>query len=287
MTHRDINIKMAQMMKDQSGTEDAGEKTKGGDKEDVGRATSDMVKNASNTDNATAYLDVQYVGCKNAAADPFCSDKQPANTSMKYKAVLDIDGNSWSSRFPRLLCYNSAVIKITLEEDYEEYFMADLEPNVHFIPATLENFTKVAAEYMKDTKENDAFLRQIVQNANAFCRERFTEDRLNLDFLSIMNSYVKSLDQYTNKNLCAKNETSNNNSGKKNDTGLSCWMKIWLDAKESYVGPAVQNQHNGFTDLCNRLDIPYLAPIGAAGTNNTLWDLKTYKVPAYDSVCSR
>ena len=44
MTHRDINIKMAQMMKDQSGTEDAGEKTKGGDKEDVGRATSDMVK---------------------------------------------------------------------------------------------------------------------------------------------------------------------------------------------------------------------------------------------------
>ena len=89
------------------------------------------------------------------------------------------------------------------------------------------------------------------------------------------------------KKIRLYNETSNNNSGKKNDTGLSCWMKIWLDAKESYVGPAVQNQHNGFTDLCNRLDIPYLAPIGAAGTNNTLWDLKTYKVPAYDSVCSR
>mmetsp|Transcript_8816 Transcript_8816/g.19785 ORF Transcript_8816/g.19785 Transcript_8816/m.19785 type:complete len:412 (+) Transcript_8816:182-1417(+) len=31
---------------------------------------------------------------------------------MKYKTILDIDGNNWSGRFPRLLCTNSVVIKV-------------------------------------------------------------------------------------------------------------------------------------------------------------------------------
>lgn len=31
---------------------------------------------------------------------------------MKYRAIVDIDGNTWSSRFTRLLCMNSVVIKV-------------------------------------------------------------------------------------------------------------------------------------------------------------------------------
>ena len=31
---------------------------------------------------------------------------------MNYKAILDIDGNNWSARFPKLLCSNSVVIKV-------------------------------------------------------------------------------------------------------------------------------------------------------------------------------
>jgi hypothetical protein len=31
---------------------------------------------------------------------------------QKYMAVLDIDGNAWSARFAKLLCYNSVVIKV-------------------------------------------------------------------------------------------------------------------------------------------------------------------------------
>ena len=31
---------------------------------------------------------------------------------MNYKAITDIDGNSWSGRFPKLLCTNSIVIKV-------------------------------------------------------------------------------------------------------------------------------------------------------------------------------
>ncbi|CAJ1917925.1 unnamed protein product [Cylindrotheca closterium] len=108
----------------------------------------DRVKTAVKDGNST-YLDVKEAGCPKNADPDFCSPKEPLDSSMKYKAVCDIDGNSWSARFPRLLCYNSAVIKVTLEEDYEEYFMADLQPNVHFIPASLDNFTYMAEYYMK------------------------------------------------------------------------------------------------------------------------------------------
>lgn len=223
----------------------------------------ERVQSASKLSNIT-YLDVKQTGCPKDADPNFCTNnKEPPATSMKYKAVLDIDGNSWSDRFPRLLCYNSAVIKISLDEDYEEYFMADLEPNVHFIPASLENFTSVAAHYMNPAK--DAFLRQIVQNANAFCKERFTEDRLNLDFLTILNSYVETLNQYTNTDLCRNDE----------DRKLSCWMKVWLATKASYIGPTAQDKHQGFTDLCKRADVPHLGSATANGTidHTNGWDI--------------
>ena len=36
----------------------------------------------------------------------------PFDDLMKYKAIIDIDGNTWSSRFAKLLCTNSVVIKV-------------------------------------------------------------------------------------------------------------------------------------------------------------------------------
>jgi hypothetical protein len=38
--------------------------------------------------------------------------RMPFNEQMKYKAIIDIDGNSWSGRFASLLCTNSVVIKV-------------------------------------------------------------------------------------------------------------------------------------------------------------------------------
>ena len=42
------------------------------------------------------------------------TDRMPFNDQMNYKAIIDIDGNSWSSRFPKLLCLNSVVIKVCM-----------------------------------------------------------------------------------------------------------------------------------------------------------------------------
>jgi len=38
--------------------------------------------------------------------------RMPFHDQMKFKAIIDIDGNDWSSRFPKLLCTNSVIIKV-------------------------------------------------------------------------------------------------------------------------------------------------------------------------------
>jgi len=36
----------------------------------------------------------------------------PFEKQMAYRAIIDIDGNNWSSRFASLLCTNSVIIKV-------------------------------------------------------------------------------------------------------------------------------------------------------------------------------
>lgn len=42
------------------------------------------------------------------------SSRMSFRSQMKYKAIIDIDGNSWSSRYGKLLCMNSVVIKVCM-----------------------------------------------------------------------------------------------------------------------------------------------------------------------------
>jgi hypothetical protein len=44
------------------------------------------------------------------------TERMKFDDMMKYRAIIDIDGNDWSSRFPKLLCMNSVVIKVCLCE---------------------------------------------------------------------------------------------------------------------------------------------------------------------------
>lgn len=137
---------------------------------------------------------------------------EPRETSMKYKVVLDIDGNSWSERFTRLLCYNTAIVKVTLAWDFEEYYMRDLIPGVHFIPADENNVTDVVEMVIQD----DAYLKYVVRNANEWCSERILIDRLNLDFLSIVNGYVEELNR-----------------------GDPNWTSKWREVQTEFIGPGV------------------------------------------------
>jgi Glycosyl transferase family 90 len=119
------------------------------------------------------------------------SNVKPPEESMKYRAVFDIDGNSWSERFSRLMCYNSVVIKVNTNPDFEEYYMPDLIPGVHYLPASLENFTKVALWAVQNSSVN--IMMQIVRNANSWCKGKLQHDVLNFDFLSTLNGYLEGL----------------------------------------------------------------------------------------------
>jgi len=44
------------------------------------------------------------------------SEKIQFEDFMNFKAVIDIDGNTWSERFSALLCTNSVVIKLCFEQ---------------------------------------------------------------------------------------------------------------------------------------------------------------------------
>nr|XP_019013499.1 uncharacterized protein I206_01567 [Kwoniella pini CBS 10737]OCF52280.1 hypothetical protein I206_01567 [Kwoniella pini CBS 10737] len=55
--------------------------------------------------------------------------------SLKYKYVIDVDGNGWSSRFRRLLSSNNVVLKSTL---FPEWFHEMLIPWYHYVPIKLD-----------------------------------------------------------------------------------------------------------------------------------------------------
>lgn len=145
----------------------------------------------------------------------------PSEESMRYRAVLDIDGNSFSGRFSKLLCYNSVVIRLEIEEDYEEYFMADLIPGVHYLPASLENFTEVAKWAVQNSSLSQ--VKQIVQHANAWCKRKVNPDELNRDFLTLLNGYIQGL-----------------------TTADPNWVIRWRDVQDTFVGTDQFQLHGGF-----------------------------------------
>ena len=124
---------------------------------------------------------------------------------MKYKAIIDIDGNSWSSRFGNLLCTNSVIIKV--EPVWVQHFYKELVPWVHYVPANLSNLEEVV-KYVVD-EPNDNQIRNIVKNANAWCRERITFHALARDMLWTMVAYVEVMDRSGYKEVWKTQATEN------------------------------------------------------------------------------
>jgi hypothetical protein len=195
------------------------------------------------------HFNVQSVGnkCGNGPGTPArAKTADPPEASMQYTAVFDIDGNSWSERFPRLLCYNSVVVLLTVPNDFEEYFMKDLVPGVHFIPTSMANFTEIGP--MIQNPKNAAMLQSIVQNANAWCRTHMTPERLNLDFLSILNGYVETL-----------------------NVGNPKWIDEWRRVESSYVGPQVS-----FDGFSKDVDVEQVKKRDTL-SNPSKWKLSSYR----------
>ena len=116
----------------------------------------------------------------------------PLEEMMKYKAIIDIDGNNWSARFNTLLCFNSVVVKVT--PDFMESNFQELVPHYHYLPSTLDNITQVIKHVIAEG--NDAQIRQIVANANNWCKENMNRKKLAKSAIEAIKSYKKLLNDY-------------------------------------------------------------------------------------------
>lgn len=120
------------------------------------------------------------------------AERMAFDDQMKYKAILDIDGNTYSQRLSKILCTNSVLIKI--EPRWVEYFWDELKPMVHYVPASLDNLTDVVS-YVMD-KENEDKMERIVRSANAWCRSKNTRAAILFDTMKQLKKYeeeIKSL----------------------------------------------------------------------------------------------
>ncbi|TFK25273.1 hypothetical protein FA15DRAFT_590775 [Coprinopsis marcescibilis] len=56
-------------------------------------------------------------------------------TQGRYRYIVDVDGNAWSSRFKKLITSNSLIFKSTV---YREWFADRVEPWFHFVPIQID-----------------------------------------------------------------------------------------------------------------------------------------------------
>ena len=117
----------------------------------------------------------------------------PQSQFGKYVAVLDTDGNSWSSRFGGLLCGPAVVLKV--EAHYVDYFYRTLQPYEHYVPVQYDLSDLLEqAEWATDPR-NAETVKVIVRNAHQWCQERMTDIAVAEDMLDILDEYVAYLDR--------------------------------------------------------------------------------------------
>ena len=130
---------------------------------------------------ARNYLDVMDIKPSTAKS------KMAQDEFQRYKAILDIDGNAWSARLGKLLCYNSVVIKV--ESSFVGYWEKELKPWVHYIPVEADfSDLEKTVRYVMDP-QNAEQIQQVIKNSQAFCRTKLTMEQYTVDLLWTLLAY--------------------------------------------------------------------------------------------------
>ncbi len=88
--------------------------------------------------------------------------------------------------------YPCVCIKFTqIDTDYIEHFYADLEPMIHYVPASLQNITEVVEYVLADSNQNE--MKAIVHSANSWCTGINTKEQLPRDAISQFLKYKSAL----------------------------------------------------------------------------------------------
>jgi Glycosyl transferase family 90 len=142
------------------------------------------------------WIDAMFVGTQElwprlSEYPQYVGDRIDVRDYQKYRAVIDVDGNSWSSRFGQLLCLSSVVLKV--EPQYVDYFYPELQAWKHYIPVHLggskeSNLLQMAKCAVAD--ENSGLVQGIVANANQWCRDKMKPESLARDMARILETYA-------------------------------------------------------------------------------------------------
>jgi hypothetical protein len=147
----------------------------------------------------------------------------PRSEFAHYRAILDIDGNSWSSRFGRLLCDNSIVLKV--EPHFVDLFhfqqrqgRYELQPGKHYLPVhyNLSNLMEQTQFVMNP--RNNAVVQSIIRNAQQWCRDHLNPNRLAEDVLDLWEAYISHL-----------------------DTWRPDWLTVWQREEHRWLVPAFEH----------------------------------------------
>jgi len=127
-------------------------------------------------------FDVQmadYIQCEDKSA---CDDMQrvlghgygePGESSLKYRYLFDLDGNSMTSRFYRLLSQEAVVLKQTL---FQEWHDDRLIPWAHYIPVTMSmDELPDLLDFLINDPEGEQLSLKIAQTASTWSRQALRE----------------------------------------------------------------------------------------------------------------
>ncbi|KAH9266649.1 hypothetical protein BASA83_010455 [Batrachochytrium salamandrivorans] len=111
----------------------------------------------------TRAVQCDFQDCADMRKELDISASEPFETVYNYKYAMDIDGNSFSGRFFRLLESGSLVFKMTI---FNEYFERWIVPWEHYIPVAVD--LSDLEEKITWARNNDAEARRIAESGRRF-----------------------------------------------------------------------------------------------------------------------
>lgn len=134
--------------------------------------------------------------CDEMAKEIKFKDRVQPEDAAKYKYVLDVDGNGWSSRLHRLMISGSVVVKNTIFPEWHHDWMT---PWVHYIPMQLDysDLYNIMAFFVgsPDGRQpgRDDLAQQIAEQGKKFAEEHWRWENMQAYMFRLLLEYSRLL----------------------------------------------------------------------------------------------
>ncbi|KAL2916678.1 hypothetical protein HK105_203792 [Polyrhizophydium stewartii] len=121
----------------------------------------------------TGFIQCEQDACDEMRAEIGQVTPTPENESRKYKYAIDIDGNTFSQRYLRLLMSGALVFKATVFNEFHDDWLV---PYKHFIPVQPDLSDLV--ERIEWAVAHDDHARRIAETGRRFVRDHITSEQM-------------------------------------------------------------------------------------------------------------